>query len=180
MSAVCVGMVTTALNVVTPPVNANELTELFTKSSIPLSLKLKALDHRWQRLSLNQESLAPSFLFGISGLLESALRTNVYYTQGKIITISKQQYLVVYRPEGSNLNLSLFFQLGNKQAPASFIKELTPESKLVLSLINLSTINSLQDIQPFNLQKELEDAKKVLPPKSETPETLPPAPTNPS
>lgn len=168
---VCMGAIATAVSVATTPVNANE----FTKSlaEVPRNLSLNTLDGSWQRFTLNQESLAPSLLFGISGLVETALRTNLYYTQGQTVTISKQQYLVVYRPEGSNLNLRSLMLSGRKKRPENLVKELTPDSKLILSLINLNKIDSLQDIQPFNLQKELKESKQAIPKEPKAVESRP-------
>ena len=171
LAAVCVGAIATTVSVATTPVNANEFTEIL--ADVPLNLPIKTLDSSWQRFQLNQESLAPSVLFGISGILESALRTNVYYTQGQTVTISKQQYLVVYRPEGSNVSLTRLFSSRSKTSPQDLVKELTPNSKLVLSLINLNKIESLQDIQPFNLQKEIKESKQAIPKEPKAMESRP-------
>lgn len=157
----CIGAIATTITLYTTPVSANELTEVLADT--PMQLQLKALDRSWQRLSLNQESLGPALLFGMSGLLESALRTNIYYTQGQTITLGKQKYLVVYRPEGSSITLTELIKSGRNRPPESLIKALTPNTPLVLSLINLSKIESLQDIQPFDLQKEIRESKKAKP-----------------
>jgi len=153
----------------TPSVaRVNELTEVFADPSISASLRLKDLDETWKRLQITQDSsaLSTSMFFGISGLVQSSLRTDVYYTQGKIVTIGKQKYLVVYRPESSNINfLNLFTSQSRRtQKPESLITALTPESALTLSLFNLSTLGGLKDIQPFNLQKEIEESKEAIPP----------------
>lgn len=165
MIAVCMGAIAAAITVTPTPVNANELSKVL--ADIPLNLQLKTLDNSWQRLSLNQESLGPAILLGMSGLLQSALRTNLYYTQGQTVSMGKQKYLVVYRPEGSKLTLTELIRSNRNTSPESLIKALTPESRLVLSLINLSKIDSLQDIQPFDLQQEIRESKQVLPKKSE-------------
>lgn len=170
----CIGAIATTIPLLTTPVSANEITKVLADT--PMQLQLKTLDNSWQRLSLNQESLGPAMLFGMSGLLESALRTNIYYTQGQTITLGKQKYLVVYRPEGSNLTLRELIKSSRNTAPESLIKALTPDTLLVPSLINLSKIESLQDIQSFNLQKEIRESKKALPkePKSiKTPKAAP-------
>lgn len=179
--AVFMGAIAAAIAISTTPAYAeDELTQIF--ADVPLTLQLKTLDSSWKRLSLNQESLAPSILFGISGMLESALRTNIYYTQGQTVAIRKQQYLVVYRPEGSNISLTDMLQSSPKRSPESLIKELSPNSKLILSLINLSKLDSLQDIQSFNLQKEIKESKQVLPKQLEKTEkpVSPSTPTVPS
>ena len=171
IAAICVGAIATAVSVATAPVNANEFTKVLT--DVPLNVSLKTLDSSWQRFTLNQESLAPSLLFGISGLVETALRTNLYYTQGQTVTLSKQQYLVVYRPEGNNVNLRSLMLSGRKNRPENLVKELTPDSKLVVSLINLNKIESLQDIQPFNLQKEIKESKQAIPKEPKAMESRP-------
>ncbi len=176
----CMGAIATTVTLFTIPVSANELTKVLADT--PMQLQMKTLDSSWQRLSLNQESLGPAMLFGMSGLLQSALRTNIYYTQGQTITLGKQKYLVVYRPEGSSLTLTALINSGRNTAPESLIKALTPDTQLVPSLINLSKIESLQDIQPFDLQKEIRESKQASPKESksiEKPKTAP-KPTNPS
>ncbi len=162
----CMGAIATTITLNTTPVSANELTEVLADT--PMQLQLKTLDRTWQRLSLNQESLGPALLFGMSGLLESALRTNIYYTQGQTITLGKQKYLVVYRPEGSGMTLTELIKSGRNQPPESLFKALTPNTPLVLSLINLSKIESLQDIQPFDMQKEIRESKEAIPKESKS------------
>lgn len=176
----CMGAIATTITLYTTPVSANELTEVLADT--PMQLQLKTLDRSWQRLSLNQESLGPAMLFGMSGLLESALRTNIYYTQGQTITLGKQKYLVAYRPEGSGMTLTELLKSNRNRSPESLIKALTPDTPLVLSLINLAKIESLQDIQPFDLQKEIRESKEAIPEdtKSKDKPKVSPEPTQPS
>ncbi|WP_299484601.1 hypothetical protein [Acaryochloris sp. IP29b_bin.137] len=155
------GAIATALALFAAPLSANELTQVLADT--PMKLQLKTLNNSWQRLSLNQDTLGPAMLFGISGLFQSALRTNIYYTQGQTITLGKQKYLVVYRPEGSSLTLTELIKSGRNTSPDALIKALTPDTGLVLSLINLAKIDSLQDIQPFDLQQEIRESKQAMP-----------------
>ncbi|WP_299406141.1 hypothetical protein [Acaryochloris sp. IP29b_bin.148] len=174
------GAIATTITLWVTPVSANELTQVLADT--PMRLQLKTLDSSWQRLSLSQDSVGPAMLFGMSGLLQSALRANLYYTQGQTITLGKQKYLVVYRPQGSDLTLRELLQSGRNKSPEELITVLTPDTQLVLSLINLAKIESLQDIQPFDLQKEIRESKQALPkkPKSIDPPKASPQPTNPS
>lgn len=178
--AVWMGAIATTIPLSTTPVGANELTQVLVNT--PLQLQLKTLDRRWKRLSLSQDSLGPAMLLGMSSLFQSALRTNIYYTQGQTVTLGKQKYLVVYRPEGSNLTFTELIKSSRNTAPESLIKELTPNTGLVLSLINLANIESLQDIQPFDLQKEIRESKQALPkqPKSREKPKASPKPMSPS
>lgn len=160
--------IATPISLTSSAAHANELTEVFADPSISATLKLKDLDETWKRLQITQDSsaLSASMFFGVSSLVQSSLRTDVYYTQGKIVTIGKQRYLVVYRPDSKNINFLKFMTLQSRrnQNPESLIKALTPESTLTLSLFNLSTLDGLKDIQPFNLQKEIEESKDAIPP----------------
>lgn len=175
----CIGAIATTITLYTTPVSANELTKVLVDA--PLKLQLKTLDSSWKRLSLNQDSLGPAMLFGMSGLFQSALRTNIYYTQGQTVMLGKQKYLVVYRPEGSSLKLTELIRDSRNSALESLVKELTPDTGLVLSLINLANIQSLQDIQPFNLQQEIRESKQAKSKKSDTNEKsiAPPQPIAP-
>lgn len=185
-AAVCLPLTTSPLILAPAPAQAKESKknkdakppqtpiEIFADLNVPLSLQLKALDPTWKRLTLNKNTTAdasPYFLFGFSGLVESALGTNIYYTQGKTIVINEQQYLVTYRAEDSTLKFADLVKSGSSSLE-SLKKELTPESKLVLSLFNLNTLNSLSDIQPFDLQREIE-ASKPVPPEEPKPPTAP-------
>ncbi|UJB69832.1 hypothetical protein HRE53_01140 [Acaryochloris sp. 'Moss Beach'] len=174
----CMGAISTTITLYTTPISANELTEVLADT--PMQLQLKTLDRSWQRLSLNQESLGPAMLFGISGALQSSLRTNIYYTQGQTITLGKQKYLVAYRPESSTLTELL--KSNRNRPPESFFKVLTPNTQLFLSLINLAKIDSLQGIQPFDLQKEIRESKEAIPEdtKSKDKPKVSPEPTQPS
>ncbi|MGB7413664.1 MAG: hypothetical protein WA902_05605 [Thermosynechococcaceae cyanobacterium] len=158
---------------------AEEPVDVFAGLKEPLTLQLKTLDTTWKRLLLNQNATdaSPYFMFGgFSSILESAFKSNVYYTQGKTVTVNSQQYLVVYRPEGSEVDFAALVKLGNNKGPESLRKELTPDSLLRLSLLNLNTIDSMRDIEIFNLQKEIEDSKTPFP-KEEEKEVPPSAPS---
>jgi signal peptidase I len=154
--------------------------EIFADLQVPLTLQLKTLDATWKRLkfSKNESENSNYSYFGFFSIFQSALRTDVYYTQGKTVTINQQQYLVVYRPEGIEISLTDLMKSSKSEDIESLRKELTPESNLVLSLINLSSFDSLQDIQTFNLQQEIDESKpkdkeEVTPPSSPSPQPSP-------
>jgi hypothetical protein len=121
-------------------------------TNFPLSLKLKDLTPEWRRLSVGGQSDLASMIPFIGTLLE-ALGDHTYYTQGKTVSLGSETFLVVYRLPGNGISLN---SLQNSSAKAEKTSsEVTSETVLALSLLNLRSVNNLAAIQVFNLEQEL-------------------------
>jgi len=116
---------------------------------LPLSVPIKSLDSKWRRMTLGGGGggdLAAVYgaMFGGGG--------GTYYTTGDTVAIGSEAYLVAYTVSRKPMDfMSIIRSSGQPPKP----EQMTAETKLGLSLINVRMIGVLSDIRPFNLQEEL-------------------------
>ena len=127
-------------------------------------------------------------MFGGGGESEAAS----YYTQGKTVNMGGETFLVVYQFKKPELNLGqLMFasaKNGGKEPDLAALaaqSKLGPESSLSMSLINFKSINTLKDVRPFDMNREIEEANREsnvmdLIAASEKEKPAPPAPPKPA
>lgn len=129
---------------------AAELKALLSGEQYPLALQMKDLDGQWRRLSAGGGAEAGGLsqvyaaMFGGAGA--------VYYTKGETVSVGSETYLIAYTRRTRPVDYVTIMQRGPGAMPA---EEVTAESSLSLSLLNLRTTGSLVDIRPFDLQQEL-------------------------
>jgi hypothetical protein len=133
-------------------------------SSLPLTLTLAQLDSNWRRMTITGDIDFGDGTQVISALLGSA-GVGVYYTKGQTVMLNNQTYLVAYQTQPRVLNIANLMQMmksamQTSKPPAPQV--LTPQTPLTLSLLNLGTVGSLTDIQPFNLATELADSRAAV------------------
>lgn len=149
----------------TLPSRANELETLLSGQEIPLTLPLKTLDNSWRRISISGLAEMADMMKSWSGLLGTPTYNNVYYTQGKTVTIANKNYLVAYRipmnVEPINF-MNLATQMLNPcEGQDNSTPTITMETPVSLSLLNLETIGSLNDIKVLNINQEIADHRKT-------------------
>lgn len=149
----------------TLPSRANELETLLSGQQIPLTLPLKNLDNSWRRISISGLAEMADMMKSWSGLLGTPTYNNVYYTQGKTVTIANKNYLIAYRipmnTEPINF-MTLASQMFNPcEGQEDSAPAITMETPVSLSLLNLETIGSLNDIKVFNINQEIADHRKT-------------------
>lgn len=134
---------------VTAQTNA-DFTTLLDGRRIPLTLKLKDLGPGWRH-----------FIPGIGDNFEFSSRlygrrVRPYYTRGATESVGGETYLIAYRePAESGDFPPQIVQSGVDPAPS---EPLTGEIQLSLSLLDLRTSGSLNNIEPFDLREELHAA----------------------
>ena len=115
----------------------------------PLTLKMKDLDGSWRRVSLGTSS--------------GAVDPNPYYTRGDMDQVAGETFLVAYHRQTQmdlqalmsqmKAELQSLSQSGDDVPKAPKVtpkmSELTADSSLSLCLLNVRTLSSLSDIQPF-------------------------------
>lgn len=135
--------------------NIADLSQLLQGDREPLTHKLSDLDGAWRRLSLggsveggNPASAYLSLFTGMGGA------SDAYYTQGRLVTVAGETYLVAYRRQTKPIDFAALMRSGGQN---DFPKPepLTPDTVLSLSLLNLRTAGSLNDIRPFDMQQEM-------------------------
>jgi hypothetical protein len=101
-------------------------------------------------------------LFGGGGDSEKP----VYYTKGQTVTVGSETFLLAYRYQKPALNLAQLAVESDKSGKdPDFSKlaaegKLTPDSSLMLSLINIKSITTLNDIRPFDMDQEIAESAK--------------------
>ena len=133
---------------------------LLSGSQVPLTVQLKDLDSSWRQFVISGQFEIGDILKIYTELFQSGNSTSsIYYTQGQTVTIDSETYVIAYRlsPQGKGLNFRSLIEktLGNGCDESSIANQLTSETNLTLSLLNLRTIGSLNDIRTFNLKEEL-------------------------
>lgn len=138
------------------PAQSAEMKDLLSGEKYALTLQMKDLDGQWRRLSAGASEsggLAQVYaaMFGGGG--------GVYYTKGETVSVASETYLIAYTRRTKPVNYPMVMRQGPGAMPA---EELTAESPLGLSLLNLRAIGSLQDIRPFNLEEEIAAHAEML------------------
>lgn len=132
-----------------PPLGG--LTPFLSGSQYPLSLTLKNLDGSWRTFSLSGSGDAAGQLGVYFSLLTNGLQST-YYTKGETVTLNGEVYLVAYHQK-ITLDYTTLFKGNSSDLPPA--PKLTPDTVLSLSLLNLRSVGSLNDIQAFSLQAVL-------------------------
>jgi hypothetical protein len=145
---------------------ANEFQELILGNKAPLSRQLKDFDSSWRQVAISGQYEMADLMKSWTNLISPNIYNNTYYTQGKTVKVNDETYVVAYRLASSGEPLDLNSLLegimgsvsglagGDCEAIASLGK-ITPETEVTLSLLNLKTIGSLNNIRPFDLETDL-------------------------
>jgi hypothetical protein len=151
-----------------------DLTDLLSGKHCPLTVKLGGLDKNWRRITLATAGTANGNISisvtvgGTTGGTSGSSQNNVadlpgsrtYLTTGQTVSANGQMYLVAYRLPGAGLDLAALIQAVATQSPPA-TSTLTPDSTLCLSLLDVRSIGSLEDVRPFDLNREIADSEKL-------------------
>jgi hypothetical protein len=137
------------------PAQSADLKDLLSGEKHALTLQMKDLDGQWRRLSTGgggTGGLAAVYaaMFGGAG--------NVYYTKGEMVSVATETYLIAYTLRTDPVGYMAVMRGGPGAGPT---EELTAESPLCLSLLNLRATGSLTDIRQFNLEEEIAAQAKM-------------------
>ncbi|MDY6783129.1 MAG: hypothetical protein SW833_11395 [Cyanobacteriota bacterium] len=142
-----------------------EFEELLSNSEIPLTLQLQDLDSSWRLISISGQFEMGDLMQTYGSLFGGQDPSRgVYYTKGETVEVATETYTIAYRipPSGEPVNfasaLGNVFGLGNCIDGGS--QALSPDTTLALSLLNLRTIGSINNIQPFDLQQILAESRE--------------------
>jgi hypothetical protein len=155
---------------------ASDFQQLISGKQAPLTKQLQDLNDSWRQVAISGQYEMADFMKSWTNLFGIDSYNNIYYTQGKTVKINHENYVVAYRLPASDKTLniqSLFENLLNNAMMGSMASltntdcdsivssaKITPETNIQLSLLNLKTIGSLNDVRPFDLQTELARSEK--------------------
>lgn len=145
-----------ALALIRPAACQNQNTDfkpLLSGGSLPLTFTLKDMDSAWRRVSLGTPAGGADPTQSYLALLTGGAG-NAYYTKGETVMVAGETFLIAYHRQ-VKIDLQTLMK-GGGDLPK--LPALTPDSALSLSLLNLRTLSSLSDIQPFSLDREVRDA----------------------
>lgn len=163
-TAIILALTTLTSTTYSQPSYAEDLEELLSGQQLPLTLQLKNLDSSWRQITINGQFEMGDLLQSYSSLFGGSTNSNIYYTQGKMVKVGSETYVIAYRlpSKGEPFSFSSIFQsvLGGAKEPTPDNK-LTLETPLTLSLLNLRTIGSLNNVRSFNLDETIAASEKA-------------------
>jgi hypothetical protein len=153
---------------------AAEFTDLLSGKTCPLTVRLGDLTKDWRRFTLRAAGAANgnvSISVSVSGTRGSPSNSSqnniadfagnrVYLTTGQTVSVNDQVYLVAYHVPGAGLDIPTLLQAAaTKSLPTAGV--LTPGSVLPLTLLDVKSIGSLEDIRVFDMQYEIAESEKL-------------------
>jgi hypothetical protein len=152
--------------------HAGDFQSLISGQQAPLNKQLKDLDSSWRQVAISGQYEMGDLMKSWSGLFGAVGYNNIYYTQGQTVRVSDETYVVAYRlpSSGKPLDFKAFFETAMgafatgadcSATVSSSTPKITPETDISLSLLNVKTIGSLNDVRPFDLKADLAALEKM-------------------
>lgn len=142
--------------------------EALSGKTHPLTIKLKDLNGDWRRITVHRSAgVSGNVSVNVSGNNSPQNNNNfanlggttAYATKGRTLSIAGQAYLVAYHLPSSALDLGSLIQVAMKRAPE--ISRLTPDTALPLSLLELKSLGSLDDVRAFDGAAEIAESERA-------------------
>ncbi len=151
---------------------ANDFQELISGKQAPLTRQLKDLDNSWRQIAISGQYEMADLMKSWTNLFGANLYNNIYYTQGKTVKVNNETYVVAYRLASSGEALNINSLLENLMGSVSGLaggdcdaiasaEKISPETSISLSLLNVKTIGSLNNVRPFDLEADLAMLEKA-------------------
>ncbi len=151
---------------------ASDFQELISGKQAPLTKQLQDLNDSWRQIAISGQYEMADLMKSWTNLFGANLYNNIYYTQGKTVKVNSETYVVAYRlaSSGEALNINSLFENvmgsvaglagGDCDAIAS-AQKISPETPISLSLLNVKTIGSLNNVRPFDLEADIAILEKA-------------------
>jgi hypothetical protein len=149
-----------------------DLVELLSGRRLPLQMQLKELGNEWRRITVTGHgSVSGNVSVNVNGNASGAVSQNTltgailssrsYVKKGETVTAQGRAYLVAYHLPVAGLDIGKLLQaVASKAAPSG--AALTPETNLPLSLLDLQSIGSIEDVTPFDAQAAVTESEQAL------------------
>jgi hypothetical protein len=133
------------------------LQSVLANQKYPLSIRLQDLDASWRRFVLSDSTGTmvgmPMQVWGAAAGLE----LGVHFTKGEIVSIGENSYLVAYQLP---VKIDRRFLNWHGHGPAPRPRKPDGETVLHLSLLNMKSISSLNDVRPFDPKTDMSNDKQ--------------------
>jgi len=170
-TAICTALSLLILIGLQPVLHAADLKSLLSGKTLPLSVKLGEMGGDWRRVTIHSSgSVSGNISVSVSGNGSSGSSQNnvsdlagskTYLTKGQTVSADGQTYLVAYHLPNGGLDLSALIEsMATKTPPA--VSVLTPQTTLPLSLLDLKSVGTLDDIRAFDLNEEIAQSEKLV------------------
>ncbi|HEX8236980.1 MAG TPA: BON domain-containing protein [Abditibacteriaceae bacterium] len=126
-------------------------TEMLSGKNLPLRLRMADLTSAYRRMVVSGASDAGG-AFAALIAMQTGMETNVYYTKGQTVSLGGETYLVAYRPQ-VQVDPNAAHHHGPRPVEP---RKLPPNMPLALSLLNLRTSGSLNDVRPFDAKEDMQ------------------------
>jgi hypothetical protein len=150
---------------------AGDFQGLISGEQAPLHRQLKDLDSSWRQVAISGQYEMGDLMKSWTGLFGAAGYNNIYYTQGQTVRVNDETYVVAYRLPSSGKPIDFKSLVENTMGSfgitdcsvnvSTSTPKITPETNISLSLLNIKTIGSLNDVRPFNLKEDLAALEKI-------------------
>lgn len=143
-----------------------DFNQVISARAYPPTLKLQNLNSQWRRFTLSDTGETNmGRRMAMQMRVMERLGVGVYYTRGETVTMATQTYLVAYRIDNELNQQDLQGAVqelfgGQNQALTGPIKFM-PDTKLALSLLNLRTTGSINDVTKFDPAVEIMNAGDI-------------------
>jgi prepilin-type processing-associated H-X9-DG protein len=142
-----------------PNATRTRLNEVMAGRNLPLTIDVKDLNSSYRRFTIGYDSDIISYQVRMMGA-KAGVEFGLYFTKGETITLGSETYLIAYRPQ-VRIDPQAFQNHGPREAAPAKAAKLRPNTKLALSLLNLRTTDSLNDIRPFDAKLDIESAQET-------------------
>jgi prepilin-type processing-associated H-X9-DG protein len=132
------------------------LKALLSSSEVPLSIQMKVMDASWRRFTINGNSMTALQwqMMGAAGGIE----IGVHFTKGQTVILGGETYLIAYRlPIVIDPRFLNWHGHGDPPRP----RKPSDLTSLPLSLLNLRTTGSLNDLRPFNAGRDMVNTEQA-------------------
>lgn len=150
-----------------PAMDKMDFQQFSDGKNMPPTLLLKNLTKEWRRTIIETQSDNSNPYGGFGGMRNPMFRDaladmgiGVYFTRGQSVQLGKETYLVAYRIQNNYTQREMqeamngLYGHGNnvvQRGPRKF----SPDTKLTLALLNLSSMGSLSEVRPFSPQNDI-------------------------
>jgi prepilin-type processing-associated H-X9-DG protein len=125
--------------------------EMLSGKNLPLRIRMRDLTPAYRRMVVSGAS-DPSGMFAAIIAQQMGVETNIYYTRGQTVSLGGETYLVAYRPQ-VQVDPNAAQHHGPRPVEP---RKLPPNTPLALSLLNLRTSGSLNDVRPFDPKEDMQ------------------------
>lgn len=148
---------TTTNTQATPRMAPTSFSNLLSGKNVPLKLKMKNLNNSFRRITAAGQSDIWSIQIQMMSA-QSGIEYGVYYTQGQTVSLGSETYLIAYRP--LNTVPPDWNNFGHGNGPVEPQKP-GPNTTLSLSLLNLRTAGSLNDVRTFDPKLDISSVGEI-------------------